>query len=202
MNRLKICCTCKLEKPLIEFTNHKNAIDGKHKQCRLCRKIYYQANKITIQKIAKEKRKQYPWISIWFGINQRCSNLNNPAYKYYGGRGILCLITIDEIKHLWFRDKAFKMKYPSIDRIDNDSNYCIENCRFLEKRDNTLKKNKEHPSTTKILQFDKQGIFIKEWSSIIEASKHIMRSPSSIQDVLHERSHFCANFIWKYKDLS
>ena len=33
---------------------------------------------------------------------------------------------------MWFRDNAYNMKKPTIHREDNNGNYTIENCRYLE----------------------------------------------------------------------
>lgn len=80
-----------------------------------------------------------PWNKIWHGIKQRCTNPKNSHYKNYGGRGIKMFITKEQIKYLWFRDRAFSMKVPSIDRIDNDGHYVFENCQFIELSDNVKK---------------------------------------------------------------
>jgi len=72
-------------------------------------------------------------------IKQRCNNSKCPVYKYYGGRGIKCFITLEDLKILWDRDKASEMKSPSIDRIDNDGDYIFENCQFIERSDNIIK---------------------------------------------------------------
>jgi hypothetical protein len=37
---------------------------------------------------------------------------------------------------MWFRDKAFEMKRPSLDRIDTTGDYCLDNCRFIELKEN------------------------------------------------------------------
>ena len=68
-------------------------------------------------------RKERPWLYLLVDIKKRCNNPKNISYKTYGGRGIKCLITASELKELWFRDNAYYLEHPSIDRIDNDGNY-------------------------------------------------------------------------------
>ncbi|NCC60069.1 MAG: hypothetical protein EOM12_03835 [Verrucomicrobiae bacterium] len=81
-----------------------------------------------------------PWYRTWYWIKSRCENKRAKNYLYYGGRGIKCLITVDQIKYLWVRDRAALMKKPSIDRINNDRHYEKNNCRFIEQSENTQKK--------------------------------------------------------------
>lgn len=71
-----------------------------------------------------------------YRIRRRCEDKKSPFYKWYGGRGIKCLLKREDIEFLWNRDKADKLKRPSIDRIDNDGNYTLENCRFIELSEN------------------------------------------------------------------
>ena len=82
-----------------------------------------------------------PWAKTLNAIRTRCGNKKSPNYERYGGRGIKCLITKEELKFLWFRDKASKLKRHSIDRINNDGNYELKNCRYIELRENTLRNN-------------------------------------------------------------
>lgn len=73
--------------------------------------------------------------AVWNGIKQRCLNKNNTSYHNYGGRGI----KMDESwanNYQTFYEWAMQAGYTAgleIDRIDNDGNYCAENCRFVDK---------------------------------------------------------------------
>lgn len=84
------------------------------------------------------KVKQYrPWIRTYKAVYARCRVKSaGRIYSYYGGRGIKLLMTQDDFKTLWFRDKAYEMKKPSIDRIDSNGNYEIGNCRYIEQAEN------------------------------------------------------------------
>ena len=91
----------------------------------------------------KKTKQERPWVIVYWWICARCNCKSGSSYKYYGGRGIKCLITKDELKELWHRDKAYEMESPSIDRIDSAGDYTMDNCRFIEKIENTRRGNQE-----------------------------------------------------------
>jgi hypothetical protein len=80
--------------------------------------------------------KKYPWLKTYDLIEHRCKTKNNGSYKYYGGKGIKNLLTREDLKTMWFRDKAYSMKRPSIDREDSNKDYVFSNCRYMELSEN------------------------------------------------------------------
>ena len=74
---------------------------------------------------------------IWLNMKKRCYNKNYEYYKNYGGRGItVCKewkssakTFIEWALPLWKEDLE-------IDRINNNANYCSENCRFITHTEN------------------------------------------------------------------
>lgn len=73
---------------------------------------------------------------VFQNINTRCYNQKSLNFKHYGGKGIKNLLTLDQLIVLWKRDRANDQIRPSIDRIDSDKHYCLENCRFIELSEN------------------------------------------------------------------
>src|SRR6185295_15550490 len=91
------------------------------------------------------------------------------------------------------------MKKPSIDRLDDDCNYTFDNCQFIELADNIRKRNIKHAA--KILQYSRDGKFIKEWESAVIASYTLNIKLPSIYMCKVGKRPTAGGFIWKeYKD--
>lgn len=159
-NKTKNCTKCKVNKLLDKFHKAKKYKEGYCYRCKDCtkeyKKIWYQKNRQRILKTQKQYERKnkgkykkykktycrkYPLRNRYNTMKQRCNNPKSDNYKRYGGRGIKCLMTIEELEFLWFRDKAYNMKKPSIDRKDNDGHYELSNCRFMEMIDNLKKQH-------------------------------------------------------------
>lgn len=85
----------------------------------------------NVKAVAKYQA-SHPWVRFLGHARTRCNNPRRDHWHRYGGRGIRCLLTLDEAKRLWFRDSAWTLTKPSLDRKDNDGNYEFDNCRFIE----------------------------------------------------------------------
>ena len=62
----------------------------------------------------------------------RCNCASPRNTKCYINKGIKVELTLDDVCFLWIRDNAEKLEKPSLDRIDSNKNYCVDNCRFIE----------------------------------------------------------------------
>ena len=191
--KTKICTKCNKRKPLSKFYKSKFGKYGVYSICKKCCSKIYQKNKQKIQKRQTKYYKNFPWKYTLINIKARCNNVNHIYFKYYGGRGIKCLITEEELKKLWIRDKAWLLKQPSIDRIDNNGNYTYTNCQYIERIKNSSQ-NKRKP----VLQFDKQGNFIKRWPSLTSAEKSLNLSSGYIGKCCKNIVKTAKGFIWHY----
>lgn len=79
-----------------------------------------------------------PWAPSFHNAKRRCA----PGGKYEK-YGIKFLMTLENFEGLWFKHKAYNMKKPSIDRIDNFGNYTLENCQFIEYSINSGKRDRK-----------------------------------------------------------
>lgn len=74
-------------------------------------------------------------------MKKRCYNQNEHSYKDYGGRGIRVLWSsfpdfyTDMGKPYEEHVALYGEKDTSIDRINNDGNYCKANCRWATKKE-------------------------------------------------------------------
>ena len=149
----KICSVCKKEKTLDNFHRSKNSPDGYKPRCKACKLVYdrkYREDSRYREKRLERKRKyrkehaehenqkkkewyeKEPWRKTHKSIMSRCYHKDH----WYSNHNIKNYLTPEDLKMLWFRDKAYEMDKPSIDRIDSSKDYSVANCRYIEFRDN------------------------------------------------------------------
>lgn len=98
---------------------------------------------------------------IWRGMKERCYNKNNKNYPQWGGRGIsICDEWIND--YAVFRAWALKNGYDdslSLDRIDVNSNYSPENCRWA-----TYKEQARNKTNAVLLEYNGVKKPLAEWA--------------------------------------
>ena len=104
---------------------------------------------------------------LWKNMLGRCENPNHPKFYRYGARGIkVC----NEWHNFWSfvswsisvggRPNGF-----SLDRINNDKNYCPENCRWADSKIQSTNK-----STNRIIEYNGVSKTLHEWETEIGIS--------------------------------
>lgn len=79
---------------------------------------------------------QHPLYNTWRNMLDRCSNIDSPVYKHYGGRGISVCAEWRVDFEKFCQDVGEKpTKDHSLDRIDNDGDYCRENIKWSTKKE-------------------------------------------------------------------
>jgi len=106
-------------------------------------KRYKLSHKEAIRKYRKNYYKTHPWVISYYNSCARCRS------GRYATNGVKFLMTLDDFKMIWLRDKAHLMKKPSIDRV-NGGNYTKDNCRYIELSENSRLGNlgRKHSVTT------------------------------------------------------
>ena len=106
-----------------------------------------------------EKKKLY---ATWKAILSRCLNPADKSFERYGGRGI-------EVCERWQGGYGFahfladmgERPSPehSVDRINNDGNYCPENCRWANRS-----QQQRNTRATRWLEYQGQTKPLAEWA--------------------------------------
>lgn len=99
---------------------------------------------------------------IWNTMKSRCNNPNSRKFYRYGKREIT--VCEEWQKFEPFYEWAVANGYSddlSIDRIDNDGNYCPENCRWATRREQM-----NNTSKTIYLSYNGETHPLSEWSEI------------------------------------
>ena len=120
--------TCKCDCGLIKNVSGSSLRTGRANACFSC-------------SMKKHDLSFHPLYMVWSGIKTRCFYKKSHEYHIYGGRGITMS---DEWKisfQTFYNDMINGYKNGlEIDRIDNNGNYCKENCRWATKSENLRNK--------------------------------------------------------------
>lgn len=100
-----------------------------------------------------------PTYRSWRAMLDRCTNIKNSHYKDYGGRGII-------VYSRWFNfvnfyeDMGVKPKDKTLDRQDNNGNYCKDNCKWSSPIEQANNKRNNH-----IITYNGKTLTLQQWAN-------------------------------------
>lgn len=115
--------------------------NGKTKSCGCLRSEVTAKRKTKHGMLYDESGRRRKLYGVWCGMRRRCDNPKNISYKNYGGRGISVCDEWGDYKefHKWAMRNGYKEGL-MIERIDNNGNYCPENCSWETREVQNLNK--------------------------------------------------------------
>ena len=97
--------------------------------------------------------------SIWCAMKRRCNCPSDKRYKRYGGRGIKVCEEWKDFAN--FRDWSVAHGYKpelTIDRVDNNGNYCPDNCRWVTRAVQNRNYSRNH-----LITYQGKTMCIADW---------------------------------------
>jgi len=135
--------------------------------------------------------------NIWFGIKDRCFNSRHLGYRYYGSRGItVCAEWLDfPVFAAWAMANGYGDDL-TIERIDNNGNYCPENCAWIPRAMQSKNKRDVVPITYK-----GETRNLKEWANALGISYLLLYKRIRSRHWSIERAFESKPMVnrWKYK---
>lgn len=110
---------------------------------------------------------------IFNSMKTRCYNESDKSYRWYGAKGIkICDEWLDNPK--LFEEWALKNGYQSgltIDRINEDKDYCPENCRWIP-----MEENARYKSTTVVITVNDESHTGREWATRLGLGTNVINT--------------------------
>lgn len=135
------------------------------------------ANERTSKRFKKHGLRFHPLYAVFDGMKKRCYNKKDKSFTNYGRRGIsICNEWINNF--ISFYNWSIKNGYMpnlQIDRINNNGNYCPENCRWVTAKQNGNNKNNNH-----LMIYNNETHTISEWSDITGIKQQTIKSRLNI----------------------
>ena len=106
----------------------------------------------------------------WVDIKRRCFNPNDKGYPNWGGRGItVCDRWKNSFQNFFLDMGSRPTPKHSIDRIDNDGDYCPENCRW-----STDVEQANNKRTNRLITIACVTLTIAQWEKEMGFNKNII----------------------------
>jgi hypothetical protein len=107
----------------------------------------------------------------WVQMHQRCTNPNIKAFKDYGERGIEVCLEWDDFSVFLSDVGERPSNRHTLDRIDNNGNYCSDNCKW-----STYKEQHRNARSNHMITFNGVTKCRIEWAEITGINSDTIRA--------------------------
>lgn len=100
-------------------------------------------------KISTHKLSRTPLYQVWRDMKKRCYSPKCKSFSNYGGRGIkVCDEWVNDFDTFskWALNNGYSSEL-TIDRINNDGDYCPDNCRWVSRQEQNRNTRRNHHIT-------------------------------------------------------
>ena len=133
----------------------------------------------------KHGLKKHRLYNTYTGMIRRCHSKDDNNYKDYGGRGITVCDRWKDIKTFVSDMSSSHKNGLTLDRIDNEGNYCKENCRWI-----AVKEQNRNMRTNHLITYRGKTKCLGEWSEILGMNRYTIlyriRNWSNVNDVFEK----------------
>lgn len=137
---------------------------------------------LNAQRIKQHGMAHLPEYAIWQAMRQRCENPKSQSWDNYGGRGIK--VCAEWIKfEQFFADMGRKLSGQSLNRIDNDGDYCKGNCEWtcIDTQANNTRRNRN-------IEFNGVRRTLGEWAKSAGLTWYTLRARLDVYNWSFEKA--------------
>lgn len=134
----------------------------------------YKSERVSVSAAIRNKThgmKGAPEYKVWCSMLNRCNHANDHAFANYGARGVKVCERWRKFEN-FFADMGHRpTPNHSLDRIDNDGNYELSNCRWA-----TLEQQQNNRRVNRRFTYNGETHTIAEWSRIVDINYYTLWS--------------------------
>ncbi len=192
----KRCYRCGKIKPLEEFNKNKSKPSGHCDECRECK------NELDTQ----YRRTELGLIAKLYGTQKKSSIRREHLAPTYSKAQLIDFMYKNnyiELYTTWVFSEYDTNLVPSIDRINRNLPYTLENIQLVTWEFNNQKGRVESKETysKRVQQYSRSGELLGIYPPIMEASRTTGLDKGTIGDIARGiRKNFTSPFIWKFID--